>query len=293
MPIAKGSLKVERIREYVRADIGRVTNGETGFLRKLGRLLLDPGVHAVLLYRLRRWLSLHHMGPIALVLGYFSSALTGAQISARATIGKGFAICHPHGIVIGGSAVIGEHCTLVQGNVIGQLYWSEDRPTIGDYFYAGAGAKILGRIRIGDRVQVGANAVVTTSVPDGVIVAAVPSRIIPGTGNGEQPRAGAGVQPRQEPVGQQPDSASDGGKAILQRVRSVLATLDGGRATDTINEGTTLLEEGVGLTSIEYLAFICAIEEEFGLTIDEGDVEVSKLATVGSLVTFIGKAIRA
>lgn len=264
--------------EFVRADIHRMTHKEKGILAKLGSILFHPGLHAVLLYRLSRWLYLHHMPLLAPPIGYISAGLTGAQISPRATIGKGLAIYHPYGVVIGATAVIGENCTLVQGNVIGQLYGGGDRPTIGNNFTAGAGAKILGRIRIGDNVKIGPNALVVRSLPNGVTVAAEPARIALGPG--------AETHARASRVGERASAVSPDG--TLQRVKSVLATVvDISPGADSISEDTLLLDEGIGLNSIEVLSLISAIEEEFQLTIDEGEVSVSQLKTVGSLVTFI------
>src|SRR5262245_44472961 len=148
---------------HVRSDIRELTRNELGFFTKLGVILFNPGLHAVLLYRVARWLHLHHLRPFAVLASYLNSVLTGAQISARADVGKGLVIYHPHGIVIGATAIIGEYCTLVHGNVVGQLYGGGDRPMIGDHFVAGSGAKILGRIRIGNKVRVGPNTVVTQS----------------------------------------------------------------------------------------------------------------------------------
>jgi serine acetyltransferase/acyl carrier protein len=264
--------------DCVKADIRRVTYGEATTTRRLGTVLFNPGLHAVLLYRVRKWLYLHHLEPIAIVVDYVSTILTGAQISGRARIGKGLAICHPQGIVIGATVVMGEYCTLVQGNVIGQLYGQADRPTIGDHLLAGAGAKILGRIQIGNHVQVGANAVVTRSLPDGAVIVAVPSRVVPGTGT---------MAPREfrRANGQ---ASAPSREAIRQRVNPILAAFAQGDApTDGIPEETALLSGGVGLSSIEFLRLICAIEKEFGITIDEGEAGVSQLETVGSLVTFI------
>jgi len=133
---------------------------------------------AVLLYRLSRWFQGHRVTPIAVVISYISSVLTGAQISARATIGKGFVIYHPHGTVIGATAVIGENCVLVHGNLIGQRYGGGDRPTIGDNFFAGSGAKILGAIQIGHNVRVGANSVVLSPLPDNATAAGIPATIV-------------------------------------------------------------------------------------------------------------------
>ena len=164
--------------DRIRADIRRLTDQEPNVFPKLAVILFNLGLHAVLLYRFSHWLSTHHLGALAVMVSYWNSVFTGAQISARAVIGKGLVIYHPHGNVIGTTAIIGDYCTLTQGNVIGQHRGGGDRPTIGDHFYAGAGAKILGNIRIGNHVRVGANAVVLQSLPDGVTATGVPAKIV-------------------------------------------------------------------------------------------------------------------
>jgi serine O-acetyltransferase len=163
--------------ENVRADIRRLTEQEPTLGLKLGVVFFNLGLHAVFLYRLSRWLYLHHLGPLAVVVTYLNSVFTGAQISRGAAIGKGLVMYHPQGTVVG-PTVIGEHCTLMQSNVIGQLQGGGDRPIIGDHFYAGAGAKMLGKIQIGNHVRVGSNSVVTKSLPDGVTAVGIPAKII-------------------------------------------------------------------------------------------------------------------
>src|SRR5215831_12872615 len=101
--------------EYVKGDIHELTHPESGFISRSAMVFLNIGFHAVCLYRLSRWLYLHHLGPISAVIAYLNSVFTGAQISRGAAIGKGLVICHPHGIVIG-PTVIGECCTLMQSN---------------------------------------------------------------------------------------------------------------------------------------------------------------------------------
>lgn len=164
--------------DFARADIRRLTARERSSIGKVAIVLFHPGLQAVLLYRLSRWFYLHRMPVVSVMLTYVSSVLTGAQISHRATFGKGLAIYHPHGVVVGATAVVGERCSLTHTNMIGQRRGRSDRPVIGDRFYAGSGAKIFGRITIGDDVKVGANAVVTRSLPDAVIAAGVPARIV-------------------------------------------------------------------------------------------------------------------
>jgi serine O-acetyltransferase len=166
-----------RMFENVRVDIHRLTDQESRLVVKFGVFFFNLGLHAVLLYRLSRWLYLHHLGPLSVVVTYFNSVLTGAQLSRGAAIGKGLVLYHPQGTVIG-PTIIGDYCTLMQSNVIGQLRGGGDRPIIGDHFYAGAGAKILGRIKVGHHVRVGSNAVVIHSLPDGVTAIGVPAKIV-------------------------------------------------------------------------------------------------------------------
>ena len=166
-----------RMFENIRADIRRLMDQESGLVLKFAVVFFNLGLHAVLLYRLSRWLYLHHLGPLSIVVTYFNSIFTGAQISRAAAIGRGLVIYHPHGTVVGATTIIGNYCTLMQSNVIGQRRGGGDRPTIGDHFYAGAGAKVLGKITIGDHVRIGANAVVIQSLPDGVTATGVPAKI--------------------------------------------------------------------------------------------------------------------
>jgi serine O-acetyltransferase len=163
--------------QCIKADARRLLDQEHDSVRKLATLLFNLGFHAVVLYRFSNWLYRHGMGPLGGVVGYMNTVFTGAQISGRATIGKGLVIYHAPGIVIG-EAKIGDYCTLIHANLIGQHRGGGDRPTIGNHFYAGTGAKIMGRIQIGNYVRVGANAVVLQSLPDNVTAVGVPARII-------------------------------------------------------------------------------------------------------------------
>src|SRR5262245_55171459 len=101
--------------DRIRADIRRLTDQEPNVCAKLAVILFNPGLHAVFLYRFSHWLSIHHLGALALMVSYWNSVFTGAQISARAVIGKGLVIYHPHGNVIGTTTIIGDYCTLTQG----------------------------------------------------------------------------------------------------------------------------------------------------------------------------------
>ena len=104
----------------------------------------------------------------------------GMQISIDAEIGKGFYIGHFGGIVVSSGAKIGNNCNISQGVTIGLSVRGKNKgvPTIGDNCYIAPGAKIIGNIKIGNNVAVGANAVVTTDVPDNAVVVGVPAKII-------------------------------------------------------------------------------------------------------------------
>jgi serine O-acetyltransferase len=263
--------------DHIRADFQAVTRKQTAFPSKLVTVLLHPGFHSVLFYRISRWCYLHRMRAVSIVVNYVCSMLTGAQISHAAEIGKGLVIYHPNGIVVGRTAVLGEFCVLVHGNVIGQRLGNGDRPMIGDRFYAATGAKMLGRIRIGNDVRIGPNAVILDSLPDGVTVAGNPARIvrIPEAAND----AAAGRL-----------SVRDGA-AVLPRVLAAVARSVETIAADRIGSDTVLLGEGVGVDSLEILRIVSEIETEFGVTLDESRLEPARLRTVGTLAAMIEELI--
>jgi serine O-acetyltransferase len=102
--------------------------------------------------------------------------VTGADIPLNCRIGGGLLMPHPNGIVIHPNAVIGPNCLIFQQVTIGTV--GGDAPTIGGRVDLGAGAKVLGAIRVGDQVQVGANAVVLNDLPGGCVAVGVPARIV-------------------------------------------------------------------------------------------------------------------
>ena len=106
----------------------------------------------------------------------FWSVVTGADIPINTKIGGGLLIPHPNGIVIHPQAVIGPNCLILQQVTIGTTDGS-DKPIIEGHVDIGAGAKILGGIRIGAHAKIGANAVVLIDVPTGKTAVGVPARI--------------------------------------------------------------------------------------------------------------------
>jgi serine O-acetyltransferase len=110
----------------------------------------------------------------------FWSVVTGAEIPLNCNIGGGLLINHPNGIVIHPEARIGVNCLILQQVTVG----TRDKtgvPDIGGHVDIGAGAKILGPVRIGDHAKIGANAVVVSDVPSGAVAVGIPAKAeIPG-----------------------------------------------------------------------------------------------------------------
>jgi serine O-acetyltransferase len=113
-------------------------------------------------------------------LNKLAEIFCGICIGGNATIGRRLCIEHHGCIVIHGATVIGDDCLIRHGVTLGNT-GSDDplgAPTIGDRVQLGAGAKILGRVRVGNDVIIGANAVVIQDVPDNAVVGGVPARIL-------------------------------------------------------------------------------------------------------------------
>ncbi len=114
---------------------------------------------------------------IAIVRHKFWSVVTASDIPLNCEIGGGLLLPHPNGVVIHPRAVIGPNCLIFQQVTIG-LRRGTEAPFIGGHVDIGAGAKILGDIRIGKNAEIGANAVVITDVPDNCTAVGIPARII-------------------------------------------------------------------------------------------------------------------
>ena len=102
--------------------------------------------------------------------------LTGIELPCEVELGRNFVIDHSGGIVVSGYAKFGDNCRIRTGVVVGLARVEEPgAPVIGNNVDIGVGAKVLGRIRIGNDVLIGANAVVTRDVPDNCIAVGVPA----------------------------------------------------------------------------------------------------------------------
>lgn len=179
--------------KYLKYDLYRYfypnnQHREIRFLNKLELVLFTQGIWAITIYRLRRWCSYECESqfirkiskPIMRVLQMFVEISTGIHISPEIDIGPGFYIGHYGQIFLGGHTKIGKFFNISQGCTVGYAGRGENvgLPEIGDYVYIAPGAKVFGKIKIGDCVAVGANAVVTKDVPNCAVVGGIPARII-------------------------------------------------------------------------------------------------------------------
>jgi len=143
------------------------------------------GFWALVIYRFGRWRYGIQLRPLRMpfsflykVLQFVSEMLFGIEIPCETTIGRHFIIEHSGAIVISGDAVFGNNCIIRQGVTVGLRHTGQrGSPIIGDRVDIGAGAKLLGSIRIGNDVAIGANAVVLCDVPDRSTAVGVPARI--------------------------------------------------------------------------------------------------------------------
>lgn len=157
---------------------------------RLKALLLAPRVWAIVAFRFGRWVHTARSAAIlrlplkvlVSLIAVFIDVATNIELPPQVTIGPGLFLPHTGYIVVASNVVIGEHCTLTQGVTIGHRSGgsvsSLAGPVIGDRVYIGPGAVILGPISIGNDVLIGANAVVTRSVPDRAVVVGNPARVI-------------------------------------------------------------------------------------------------------------------
>jgi len=137
------------------------------------------GLHALMFYRISSSLKRLSIPFLPRFVSQFGKWLTGIEIHPGAKIGKGFFIDHGMGVVIGETSIIGENVTLFQGVTLGGTGKEKGKrhPTIGNNVVVGAGAKVLGNIKVGNDVLIGANAVVNRDVPAESKGVGVPGRV--------------------------------------------------------------------------------------------------------------------
>ncbi len=174
-----------------RADLAAVYDRDPACTRYLDPLLYFKGFHALVTHRFAHALWKRGRRDFALYLQSQSSRTFGVDIHPAARFGKGIMIDHATGVVVGETAVVGDNCSLLHAVTLGGSgkETGDRHPKIGDNVLIGAGAKVLGNLKVGDCSRVAAGSVVLADVPPNVTVAGVPARVVGSAGCAEPGRA--------------------------------------------------------------------------------------------------------
>lgn len=176
-------MTIRELFRLIKADLSRLSvQGVGGRVKVQWINLLNPRVTPVLIIRFARFLYLSKwftfLSPIPT---WINVVLFGIEVTPRCEIGPGLMLPHTSGTVIG-AWCIGSNVTIFQGVTLGAKeidldYQESTRPIVGDGVNIGAGAKILGRLTLGDCSRVGANAVVLSDVAPGSLAVGVPAKV--------------------------------------------------------------------------------------------------------------------
>ncbi|MCB8840148.1 serine O-acetyltransferase [Aurantimonas sp. VKM B-3413] len=175
--------------ESLRTDIQAVYDRDPACERYLEPLLFFKGFHAIQTHRLAHWLWKEGRRDFALYLQSRSSAVFQTDIHPNARMGRGIFLDHATGLVVGFTAVIGDNVSILQDVTLGGTgkEFGDRHPKIGCGVLIGAGAKILGNIKIGDCSKIASGSVVLKPVPPHSTVAGVPAKVVGTTGGCDEP----------------------------------------------------------------------------------------------------------
>ncbi|MFV0492434.1 MAG: serine O-acetyltransferase [Pseudorhodobacter sp.] len=166
--------------QAARADLVAVYDRDPACSRLLQPILFFKGYQAVQAYRVGHWLWLQNRRDLAYHVQARVSEVFGVDIHPAARVGHGIMIDHAHSIVIGATAVVGDNVSMLHSVTLGGTGKEDgDRhPKIGNGVLIGAGAKVLGNIRIGHCSRIAAGSVVLQDIPPCKTVAGVPARVV-------------------------------------------------------------------------------------------------------------------
>lgn len=168
------------IGEAMRADIAAVKQRDSACETLSIPFLYFKGFHALQSYRIAHWLWKQGRESLALFFQNRISCEFGVDIHPAARIGKGLMLDHATGVVIGETAVVGNNVSIMQSVTLGGTgkEHGDRHPKISDGVLIGAGAKILGNIRVGQGAQIAAGSVVLKDVDPHTTVAGVPAKVV-------------------------------------------------------------------------------------------------------------------
>ena len=164
-------------------DLDAILERDPATNSKIEAALCSSGFHSICLYRLSHWIWQKKFCLTARIISQIARFLTGIEIHPGARIGKGFMIDHGMGVVIGETTEIGNDVTLYHDVTLGGTtvfnargkFCNKRHPTIGNNVIIGAGAQVLGPIKIGNNCKIGANAIVIKDVAANTTVVGFPA----------------------------------------------------------------------------------------------------------------------
>jgi len=177
--------------EILRIDIAAVYDRDPACSRLIEPILYFKGFHAIQTHRLAHWNLLQGNKDIALYLQSRSSQVFQTDINPAAEFGKGIFLDHATGVVIGETAKVGDDVSILHGVTLGGTGKEmEDRhPKIGDGVLLGAGATVLGNVKVGHCSRIAAGSMVIRDVPEKVTVAGIPGKVVGLAGCSEPSRS--------------------------------------------------------------------------------------------------------
>ena len=161
-------------------DIRNIVEKDPAARNGLEVLICYPGIWALIWHRPAHWLYKHHCPFLARVISQLTRFFTGIEIHPGAKIGRRCFIDHGMAIIIGETAEVGDDVTIYQGVTLGGTGKDVGKrhPTLGDNVMVGAGAKVLGPIRVGANSKIAAGAVVLSDVPENSTAVGIPARVV-------------------------------------------------------------------------------------------------------------------
>ncbi len=168
------------LRELVREDAEATFRRDPSAESVSEVLRYSTGFRIVRAYRVCHWLYERGHRGLALWLAKRTRVRYGADIHPAARVGRRLTIDHGVGVVIGGTAIIGDDCLIYQGVTLGMTgkHGGKRHPTVGSNVMLGAGSIVLGDISVGDGALVGAGSVVVHDVPANTTVVGNPARVV-------------------------------------------------------------------------------------------------------------------